>query len=150
LDVSSTTARLNQIATAEHVTISDQVISTLVTTSSGDLRRSITYLQSASRLSAATSPPTVITSRDIQEIAGVVPDEVINDFARSLGIEVFSDSGMDVDLALSSTLKGFDRIREAVKHLMREGYSASQILSQVVTFPDGSSHTESICSCMIL
>jgi replication factor C subunit 2/4 len=109
----------------------------LVSTSSGDLRRSITYLQSASRLSAATSPPTAITSRDIQEIAGVVPDEVISDFARSLGIEISSDPGMDVDSTLNSTLKGFDRIREAVKHLMREGYSASQILSQVVIFSLG-------------
>jgi replication factor C subunit 2/4 len=113
------------------VAVSEQVISTLVTTSAGDLRRSITYLQSASRLATATNPPTIITPRDIQEIAGVVPDEVVDSFAASLGIDVASATGMEIDSTQKT--KGFDRIREAVKNLMRDGYSASQILSQVRT-----------------
>jgi len=70
-------------------------------------------------------PPTPITPRDIQEIAGVVPNEVMNDLASSLGVEPI----------LSTPSKhekpNFDSIRQQVKSVMREGYSAAQVLSQV-------------------
>jgi len=124
--------RLSQIATAERITLDPSVISTLISTSSGDLRRSITYLQSASRLSASTSPPTPITAFDIQEIAGVVPDAIIADFARVLGVESTAEY-MDVDDGQRG-VRGFERIKKKVKGLMREGYSASQILLQVSVF----------------
>jgi replication factor C subunit 2/4 len=115
------------------------VISALISTSSGDLRRAITYLQSAARLSGATDPPTPINVGDIQEIAGVVPDAVVRKFAQTLGVEVsLKGSGdEDVDMAdaasstSTTTLRGFDLIRETVRSLVREGYSASQILVQV-------------------
>jgi replication factor C subunit 2/4 len=118
--------------------VNPAVISTLVSTSSGDLRRAITYLQSAARLSGATTPPTPINAGDIQEIAGVVPDAVVRKFAQTLGVEVsLNGSGNEdvemVDAASSTTttLRGFDLIRETVRSLIREGYSASQILTQV-------------------
>jgi replication factor C subunit 2/4 len=129
LDSTSTFTRLSQIATAEHILLDPSVISTLISTSSGDLRRSITYLQSASRLSASTNPPTPITALDIQEIAGVVPDGIVVDFARALGVDSAGEA-MDVDDGLKK-VKGFERIKKKVKELIREGYSASQILSQV-------------------
>ncbi|EIW84960.1 P-loop containing nucleoside triphosphate hydrolase protein [Coniophora puteana RWD-64-598 SS2] len=130
LDSSSTSNRLSHIAAQEHVDVSPEVIQALIDTSSGDLRRSITYLQSASRLSASSEPPTPITARDIQEIAGVVPNGVMLDFACALGIEFSGD--MDVD---SDTDRGrkrdFDGIRKKVKEVIRQGYSASQILLQL-------------------
>lgn len=115
------------------------VISALISTSSGDLRRAITYLQSAARLSGATEPPTPILPEDIQEIAGVVPDTVVRKFAQTLGIDVSlngrGDEDVEMDGATPSTtapaLRGFDLIRETVRSLSREGYSASQILTQV-------------------
>jgi len=113
-----------QIALSEQVQVTHEVISALVSTSAGDLRRSITYLQSASRLSSSTVPPTPITPRDIQEIAGVVPDEVMDDLASSLGIDpTLSSSKLEQ--------QNFDPIRQQVKSIMREGYSAAQVLSQV-------------------
>ncbi|KIK97081.1 hypothetical protein PAXRUDRAFT_137031 [Paxillus rubicundulus Ve08.2h10] len=129
LDSSSTSSRLMHIAAAERVDISPEVVGTLIDTSNGDLRRSITYLQSASRLSASTTPPTAITPRDIQEIAGVVPSAAINDFARTLGVDVPEDMTID-DAPADPKRKGFDTIQRTVKNLMREGYSASQLLSQ--------------------
>lgn len=76
-------------------------------------------------------PPTPILPLDIQEIAGVVPDAVINDFARVLGVEV-NDNEMDVDDGASPSRNGgFEPIKKKVKHLMREGYSAMQIIAQV-------------------
>ncbi|KAF8844909.1 P-loop containing nucleoside triphosphate hydrolase protein [Paxillus ammoniavirescens] len=129
LDSSSTSSRLMHIAAAEHVIISPEVVATLIDTSNGDLRRSITYLQSASRLSASTTPPTPVTPRDIQEIAGVVPSAAVNDFARTLGVDVPVD--MADDVPENPKGKGFDAIQRTVKNLMREGYSASQLLSQL-------------------
>ncbi|KAA1471274.1 P-loop containing nucleoside triphosphate hydrolase protein [Dentipellis sp. KUC8613] len=133
LDPTSATKRLEHIAAAEQVPVSPAVISALISTSSGDLRRAITYLQSAARLSAASIPPEPITPRDVQEIAGVVPDSVVESFARALGIDVVASSGADEDVEMNGngTLRGFDLIRERVKVLMREGYSASQILAQL-------------------
>ncbi|KAI0689131.1 P-loop containing nucleoside triphosphate hydrolase protein [Cytidiella melzeri] len=132
LDSSSTSQRLTQIALAENISLDPSVIDTLISTSQGDLRRSITYLQSASRLANSTNPPTPITSVDIQEIAGVVPDTVVNGFAATLGIEVDTPGGdMDVDKnKISVKAQGFEDIRRKVKYIVREGYSASQLLSQ--------------------
>lgn len=60
----------------------------------------------------------------------MVPDSVITDFARVLGVEVADD--MDVDEAPRQKQNGFDPIQKKVKFLMREGYSATQIISQVI------------------
>ena len=139
LDSSSARDRLKHIAAAEQVPVNRAVISALISTSSGDLRRAITYLQSAARLSSATDPPTPILAGDIQEIAGVVPNAVVRKFAQTLGVDVSligsgdEDVEMD-DLTFSTTttaLRGFDLIRETVRSLVREGYSASRILIQV-------------------
>ncbi|KAK7015005.1 replication factor C subunit 2 [Favolaschia claudopus] len=125
LDATSSTSRLAYIADSEHIQVDKPVIDTLISTSSGDLRRAITYLQSASRLSSSTNPPTAITATDIQEIAGVVPDSVVNDFASVLGID------NDAVMAVDKVQTGFEPIQKKVKELMREGYSAAQLLTQL-------------------
>ncbi|CAL1704193.1 unnamed protein product [Somion occarium] len=132
LDPSSTSSRLHHIASAENVHVSEEVISTLIKTSHGDLRRSITYLQSASHLGGSTKPPTPITPSDIQEIAGVVPDSVIKDFAATLGVDAVGDD-MEID-SPSKKVTGFDSIRRKVKEIVREGYSGTQVLMQLHDF----------------
>ena len=142
LDSSSARKRLEHIAAAEQVPVNHAVISALISTSSGDLRRAITYLQSAARLSSATEPPTAILPGDIQEIAGVIPDVVVRKFAQTLGIDVSLSGSGDEDVEMgdatssttTSALRGFDLIRETVRSLIREGYSALRILIQVCSF----------------
>jgi replication factor C subunit 2/4 len=96
------------------------------------LRRSITYLQSASRLSNSTNPPTEITTSDIQEIAGVVPDHVVYGLGAVLGIDVERDIQMDIDEeAGKKKMKGYNAVRGKIREVTREGYSAAQILLQV-------------------
>ncbi|KAI0747929.1 replication factor C [Daedaleopsis nitida] len=152
LDPSSTSARLAQIASAENVPVNSETIEALIGTSHGDLRRAITYLQSASRLSMSTTPPSDITPQDIQEIAGVVPDGVIADFATSLGIEQVGGDSMDIDMdeAGNVKVKGYDGVRQKVNEIIREGYSASQIISQlhdhVVLHPTLSARQKSQCA----
>ncbi|EJD52908.1 P-loop containing nucleoside triphosphate hydrolase protein [Auricularia subglabra TFB-10046 SS5] len=133
LDNSSTHGRLEYIAQQEGVNISQDTIKSLIACSGGDLRRSITYLQTASRL--ANAQP--ISPRDIQEIAGVVPDVVVNDFARTLGVDTrygptakADEDSMSVD-ASAVPDKGFMPVRKKVAALMREGYSGAQLLTQL-------------------
>jgi replication factor C subunit 2/4 len=126
----SSYARLSQISSAENVSLDGPVVDALISTSQGDLRKAITYLQSASRLSSSTNPPTPITTTDIQEIAGVVPDAVIIDFARTIGVE-HVDGDADMEDISNSSQSTFSHIRKKVSGLIREGYSASQILFQV-------------------
>ncbi|KAG5651780.1 hypothetical protein H0H81_007419 [Sphagnurus paluster] len=147
LDPTSSSSRLAYIAQSEHIDVNSTVIDTLISTSSGDLRRAITYLQSASRLSSSTNPPTPITPVDIQEIAGVVPEAVVNDFASTLGIETDS---MDVDGKGGMVASSFGAIQSKVKELMREGFSATQILSQlhdlVILHPTMNGRQKSTCA----
>lgn len=59
-----------------------------------------------------------------------MPTAVVNDFARILGVPV--DEDMDIDNSpANGKLKGFNAVQKKVKEIMRQGYSASQTLSQV-------------------
>ncbi|PWZ02813.1 putative RFC2-DNA replication factor C, 41 kd subunit [Testicularia cyperi] len=131
LDTDSTKSRLEMIAKAESVEFEgDGVLDTLIHTSDGDLRRAITYLQSASRLhSIAGDTRSAISPDSIVEIAGVVPSSVIVQLAAAVGIVAAEDDDGDVDM--SSSNNDFDRVRSQVKMIAREGYSISQLLIQL-------------------
>lgn len=135
LDTSSTKARLELIASAESVSFDDDtVLDTLITTSDGDLRRAITYLQSASRLHSITGDDkSAVTSESIVEIAGVVPARVISSLADAVGIEAYSpDDDVEMDaIGKANKRDAFDRIRQEVKIITREGYSITQLLTQL-------------------
>ena len=78
LDASSAEARLQYIAQAEGLRISPEVLSMLIHTSDGDMRRSITYLQSLARLvSARGNDASLMSSTTVGELAGIVPMPVI-------------------------------------------------------------------------
>ncbi|ETS63474.1 hypothetical protein PaG_01760 [Moesziomyces aphidis] len=134
LDTSSTKARLEMIANTEAVTFEDdEVLNTLIGTSDGDLRRAITYLQSASRLhSVAGDDKSAVTSASIVEIAGVVPSRVISSLADAVGIEAYAGSDGDVDMDAGAKKRdAFDHIRHEVRVITREGYSITQLLVQL-------------------
>jgi replication factor C subunit 2/4 len=145
LSSSATLSRLEHIAASESIAVSPQAFKALITTSDGDLRRSITYLQSAARLSLSVSSTGArpITPADIQEIAGTVPDPVVLRFLAALGVDPSpgSDDAMDVDGDESAFIKppratGFNGVRDVVKEIIRAGYSTAQLIIQVwVTYP---------------
>ena len=64
----------------------------------------------------------------MQEIAGVVPTATVEAFARVLGVEV-TGTCMEVDGA--GRAPSFEGVRNEVRQLMRGGWGASQLLSQV-------------------
>ncbi|KAJ3060995.1 replication factor C subunit 4 [Rhizoclosmatium hyalinum] len=81
----------------------------LITVSEGDLRKAIMYLQSAYRL----HQDDVIQPDAIVEIAGVVPFRVVD------------------DLFSAWVKKDFYVIQQAVQRVTREGYSGTQVVSQL-------------------
>ncbi|KAK6167104.1 hypothetical protein SNE40_021208 [Patella caerulea] len=90
--------RLKLISKKENIVLSDEVIQALIDTSEGDLRRAITYLQSASSLH---QDKTHITQSDIFEISGIVPKETIDEVLKTCQ----SDSYEKLDMIIKVSLK---------------------------------------------
>lgn len=121
------------IAKAEGISFEQGVLDTLIKTSDGDLRRAITYLQSASRLHGVdTEKSSAITPKSITEVAGVVPDEVIRGLARSMGVSIRLGEEEDEEMAKQNKkLSGFEQLRAQVRCITREGCSTTQLLIQL-------------------
>ena len=95
------------ICEKENVKIDDVAINELVEISNGDLRKSITLLQS---ISAAGKP---ITVNDVREMSGYIPDEMLN---RFLSICESPD---------------FQKVHTFVRQFKSQGYGVYQALQQV-------------------
>ncbi|KAM7410634.1 hypothetical protein PAMA_001867 [Pampus argenteus] len=101
--------RLVEICEKEKLKYTKESIAALVKVSEGDLRKAITFLQSAARLNVDKE----ISERAVIEIAGVVPPKMI-------------------DSLLHICLKGtFEKLEVEVRKMVDEGYAATQILSQL-------------------
>jgi len=101
--------RLLDICQKENLKYSTEAIAALVKVSEGDLRKAITFLQSAARLNMDKE----ITETAIIEIAGVVPPKMI-------------------DNLLQICYKGtFEKLEIAVRNMVDEGYAASIVLGQL-------------------
>ena len=127
--------RLEDIARLEGVKMEDGVVDTLIRCAEGDLRKAITFLQSAARLVGAQgmnrkkgkgedemdvdedATSQAVTVQSIEEIAGVIPDPTI---ARLLQ-------------AMQSKAKGglYERVADVVEDMIAEGWSATQVVSQL-------------------
>ncbi|XP_054645654.1 replication factor C subunit 4 isoform X1 [Dunckerocampus dactyliophorus] len=101
--------RLLEICEKEKLKYTKESISALVTAAEGDLRKAITFLQSAARLNVDNE----ITEASVIEIAGVVPTKMI-------------------DSLLQVCFQGtFEKLEVEVRNMVDEGYAATQILSQL-------------------
>ena len=146
LDNKAAGVRVEEIARAENLRLEDGVIETLIRCGEGDLRRAITYLQSAARLVGATRVPAgkdgdedsemtdsgnassgVITIRTIEEIAGVVPENVLDSLVQAMQPK--------------SSGSTYEAVSTVVTDLVADGWSATQVVGQVsvsfsFTWPD--------------
>ncbi|KAI9018299.1 replication factor C 4, 37kDa [Hyaloraphidium curvatum] len=109
LDDASMIARLKHVISSENVNIEEQAIEVLIKVADGDLRKAITFLQSAHRLHGSD----MITADSLFEIAGVVPAPVLE------------------TLLLSMWSNSFDKMMAAVNAATVAGYSVGQIVSQL-------------------
>lgn len=139
LDAGSAEERLREICEKEGVRCEDGVIEELIKVAEGDLRRAITYLQSAAKLhnpngitiegdqqedegdrmdvDDAGQGSEVVTVRSIQEIAGVVPDDVVEQLLKACEPK----KGRSV----------YTEVAKIVEDMVADGWNAGQILVQV-------------------
>lgn len=115
----------------------DGVVDKLIQCSDGDLRRAITYMQSGARLVGATgnsgrqdggedaemtdASSQVITVRMVEEIAGVIPESVLDQLVQAMQPKKIGSS--------------YEAVSKVTTDIVADGWSATQLLAQV-------------CSCM--
>ncbi|KAJ6112092.1 Replication factor C subunit 2 [Penicillium sp. IBT 18751x] len=135
LDNSAAGERLQAIALAENLKLDDGVIDTLIRCGEGDLRRAITYMQSAARLVGAAKAPgkdadddaemvdsgnastPSITVRSIEEIAGVVPESILDSLVQAM--------------QPNSSRSAYEAVSSVVTDLVADGWSATQVVGQL-------------------
>lgn len=139
LDVGSAARRLGEVAGAEGVVLEAGAVDALVRVSEGDLRKAITFLQSAARLVGAVkavAPPKrgakvvedeemdvdekggrAVSVSVVEEIAGVIPGGTME--------RLFE--------AMQPRSKGavYTEVAKAVEDMVADGWSASQLVSQL-------------------
>ncbi len=149
LDQGNAKKRLEDIAENEHVKLEPGAVDALINCSEGDLRKAITFLQSAARLVGAVklSQPKangpskkrkvveydedegvmdvdsdggddkMVTIRSIEEIAGVIPNDVVDGLIK----------------AMQPSLRGavYEAVAKQVTDLVADGWSATQVVTQV-------------------
>lgn len=146
LDQDNAKQRLEDIAESENVKLEFGAVDTLIKCSEGDLRKAITFLQSAARLLGAGKPSStrngrpgkkrrikddsdedamdvdevddsVVTIKSIEEIAGVIPATVIDSLIKSM----------------QPRSKGavYEAVAKQVMDLVADGWSATQVVTQV-------------------
>ncbi|KAF1353327.1 P-loop containing nucleoside triphosphate hydrolase protein [Delphinella strobiligena] len=134
LDGSNARKRLEDIAALENVKLEPGVVDTLIKCAEGDLRKAITFLQSAARLAATLAQKgdddmdvdgdgmnmhpdaRAVTVRSVEEIAGVVPEGTI----RRL-----------IDAIQPTRGAVYEAVARVVTDLIAEGWSATQVLAQL-------------------
>jgi replication factor C subunit 2/4 len=134
LDKSNAGQRLEEIAKLEGVPLGEGAVDALVRCSDGDLRKAITFLQSAARLVGAMSsgkglkgenadamdldgPANVVAKETIEEIAGTIPEATINRLLDT--IQPRKNGAVYASTA------------DAVQDIVADGWSATQVLMQL-------------------
>lgn len=112
LDKSDTKQRLEHIASIENIQFEEGVIDTLINSCDGDLRKAITFLQSAYRLHSTTQTP--ISNSTLTEIAGTIPQQTIENVFNAC-----------------SNKKNFKQVQAAIKNIHLEGFASAQVLLQL-------------------
>lgn len=133
LDNSAAGTRLGHIAEMEGLNLENGVVDKLITCGEGDLRRSITYMQSAARLVGAhrtagkkdgdedsemtDDNSKIITVRMVEEIAGVIPEDVLDKLVQAMQPKKIGSS--------------YGAVSAVITDVVADGWSATQLLTQV-------------------
>ncbi|KAF4988680.1 hypothetical protein FGRMN_9647 [Fusarium graminum] len=130
LDQSNAKKRLEEIAEKEGVPLEDGAVDALIKCSEGDLRKAITYLQSAARLVGASASDKeaegeeamdvdkkVVTIKIVEDIAGVIPNSTIDNLVKAIRPK--------------SSGSSFQGISDVIEKLVADGWSAGQVVGQL-------------------
>ncbi|KAI1501742.1 replication factor C subunit 2 [Biscogniauxia marginata] len=135
LDQGNAKKRLEEIAEKEGVGLEDGAVEALIKCSEGDLRKAITFLQSAARLVGAVEKSddhddgadkmdmdeapatTTVSVKIVEEIAGVIPDRTIEKLQKAMQPK--------------SAGATYQAIAKVVEEMVADGWSAGQVLTQL-------------------
>ena len=150
LDEANAGKRLEDIAKLENVALEDGVVDTLLRCSEGDLRKAITFLQSAARLVGAVQSP---ASTDKKRKRAKIEDD--EDDSEAMDIDTTTSTSNSKPVTVQSieeiagvipdpTISGlvaamqpskagtvYARVSKAVEDMVAEGWSATQIVTQL-------------------
>ncbi|KAK3330389.1 P-loop containing nucleoside triphosphate hydrolase protein [Apodospora peruviana] len=133
LDQGNAKRRLEEIAQLEGVGLEDGAVDALIRSSEGDLRKAITFLQSAARLvgALAAAPKLgdddaaetmdvdvkMVTVKIVEDIAGVIPDRTIQELVKAMRPHAAGDT--------------YQSIAKVVEEMVADGWSAGQTMTQL-------------------
>lgn len=129
LDQSNAKARLEDIAEKEGVALEEGALDAMIRCSEGDLRKAITFLQSAARLVGAktvdpdgdeemgTPDKAAVTVKIIEDIAGVIPVTTIDALVKAMRPRGGAAT--------------YEPVSKVVEEMVADGWSAGQVLTQV-------------------
>lgn len=127
LDQVNAKKRLEEIAEKEGVPLEDGAVDALIKCSEGDLRKAITFLQSAARLVGASSTKEdgdnmdvdtkTVTVKIVEDIAGVIPDNTINKLVTAIRPR--------------SSGETYQSVAKVVEDMVADGWSAGQVVTQL-------------------
>lgn len=128
LDQGNAQRRLEEIAEKEGVQLEDGAVEALIKCSEGDLRKAITYLQSAARLvgaGAATGSDVdkmevdvkPVTVKIVEDIAGVIPNATIQELVQAMQPR--------------SSGETYSSVSKVVEDMVADGWSGGQVVSQL-------------------
>jgi replication factor C subunit 2/4 len=131
LDQGNARRRLEDIAKLEGVGIEDGAVDALIKCSDGDLRKAITFLQSAARLVGASAAGSVeaedgdkmdvdkklVTVKVVEDIAGVIPDDTIQRLVQAMRPRAAGET--------------YQAIAKVVEEMVADGWSAGQTMAQL-------------------
>lgn len=112
LDTSNSLSRLEYIAEKESVSYEDGSLEKILDISAGDLRKAITLLQSASKLSTYNDN-NKITPIQLEELAGIVPTTILDEI-----IEKVAE-------------KNVGSIIEYIEKFSKDGWSGTSVIDQL-------------------
>jgi replication factor C subunit 2/4 len=128
LDQGNVEKRLEEIAQKEGVPLEDGAVQALIRCSEGDLRKAITYLQSAARLVGASAGAAKngdamdvdtqpVTVKIVEDIAGIIPEKTIDALVTAMRPRAGGDT--------------YQAVAKVVEDMVADGWSAGQVVSQV-------------------
>ncbi|EFQ26341.1 replication factor C [Colletotrichum graminicola] len=128
LDQGNAKKRLGDIAENEGVQLEDGAVDALIKCSEGDLRKAITYLQSAARLVGAGDKDTSgddamdvdkrpVTVKIVEDIAGVIPENTIDELVSAIRPQ--------------GTVDTYQTVAKVVEDMVADGWSAGQVVTQL-------------------
>lgn len=129
LSFDSAKSKLEYIASCENVRYDEGVIEKLIELSNGDLRKAITFLQSATRLVNLDSD----ANQSLDKKVGSISLELITDISGTVPDHII-DNLLSICFSSKKTELLYDSIDQCVSEIISDGYSANQLLSQVRNF----------------